>query len=202
MHSPIFFLKDERDRSMQEYTIELRNGSRSTYCIKESLRKNSFVYKNKIWFKKTSIRFELLRWKHVWRIKCFVYVEDLHERGKTYRKDYFQVHKPLWKDRYHCAYCGRILPKNQLAIDHIIPVQKAKTSRFWQGILRLFFKDGVNDHRNLTTACKRCNSRKGAKTSFWVLRGMIGKSFFFWVFLKLMAMVGILSFLLYGIMKL
>ncbi|WP_330675333.1 hypothetical protein [Blautia hansenii] len=68
--------------------------------------------------------------------------------------------------------------------------------------MRLFFKDGVNDHGNLTTACKRCNSRKGAKTSFWVLRGMIGKSFFFWVFLKLMAMVGILSFLLYGIMKL
>lgn len=182
---------------MQEYTIELRNGKRSTYCIKEKLKKHGFRYKDKRWSKKTTNRFEIFRWKHLRGIKCLVYIEGLHERGKDYRKDYFASHEPIRKSKYHCAYCGRLLPKDELAVDHIIPVQKAQASRFWQRVLSVFCPDGVNDQRNLTTACTHCNSKKGSKAGIWVLRGYLGKHFVFWVFFRITILILAILWLLF-----
>lgn len=48
------------------------------------------------------------------------------------------------RDDHTCQYCGA---KEDLTLDHIIPSSKG----------------GTNDWENLTTACKRCNLRKGDK---------------------------------------
>lgn len=123
------------------------------------------------------------KWKRYcfFRYKCYVYEKELHTRGNSYRTDYFRTHKPTVSGRYHCAYCGRFLSKDALAVDHLIPVQKAKSSGFWQWVLRATRIQNVNSPKNLVGACQRCNSKKGAKASFWVLRGFLGQFFLFWL---------------------
>lgn len=49
------------------------------------------------------------------------------------------------RDGYACTYCGDTA---DLACDHILPVSRG----------------GGNEMENLTTACRTCNSSKGAKT--------------------------------------
>lgn len=60
------------------------------------------------------------------------------------------------RDRFACVYCGRSIfevDSLQLTIDHVQPQELG----------------GTNEAKNLVTACKACNSAKGAKT----LRGFI-----------------------------
>lgn len=52
----------------------------------------------------------------------------------------------IWeRDNFTCTYCGS---RNDLTIDHIHPE----------------FLGGNLDESNLTTACRKCNSRKGIKS--------------------------------------
>lgn len=51
------------------------------------------------------------------------------------------------RDNYTCQYCGHSGNEADLEVDHIIPICKG----------------GNNDMRNLCTACKTCNRKKGAK---------------------------------------
>lgn len=51
------------------------------------------------------------------------------------------------RDGYLCQYCGVQLTETTATCDHIIPV----------------IKGGTNDPANLATACRACNSGKGAK---------------------------------------
>lgn len=52
------------------------------------------------------------------------------------------------RDNFTCRYCGRKPPDVQLQPDHVHPVAKG----------------GSGDIENLVTACKECNTGKGAKT--------------------------------------
>lgn len=54
----------------------------------------------------------------------------------------------LKRDRYTCTYCGVSGQNAELEVDHIHPVSKG----------------GSNHVSNLTTACKKCNLEKRAKT--------------------------------------
>lgn len=51
------------------------------------------------------------------------------------------------RDNYTCQYCGHSGNEADLEVDHIIPICKG----------------GNNDMRNLCTACKTCNRKKGAR---------------------------------------
>lgn len=52
----------------------------------------------------------------------------------------------VWeRDNFTCQVCGS---RQNLAVDHIVPESKG----------------GANDITNFQTLCKRCNSRKGART--------------------------------------
>ena len=51
------------------------------------------------------------------------------------------------RDNYTCQYCGCSGDETELEIEHIIPISKG----------------GNNDIRNLCTACKNCNRKKGAR---------------------------------------
>lgn len=49
------------------------------------------------------------------------------------------------RDNHACTYCGST---ERLSIDHIVPISR----------------EGTDEDDNLTTACRACNSQKGAKT--------------------------------------
>tara|TARA_R110002020_G_scaffold466237_1_gene688661 strand:- start:340 stop:852 length:513 start_codon:yes stop_codon:yes gene_type:complete len=54
----------------------------------------------------------------------------------------------LWRDQSKCQYCGNHFRTDLLTLDHVIPKSRG----------------GKNTWKNLVTACKKCNQRKGNKT--------------------------------------
>jgi hypothetical protein len=66
-----------------------------------------------------------------------------NKRKNISKKLRFEVFK---RDNFTCNYCGRMAPDVVLEVDHINPVKHG----------------GRNDILNLITACKSCNSGKGA----------------------------------------
>lgn len=50
----------------------------------------------------------------------------------------------LQRDNFKCQYCGAKGLDVELEVDHVVPVSKG----------------GTNDHRNLVTACYKCNRGK------------------------------------------
>lgn len=56
------------------------------------------------------------------------------------------------RDRFTCTYCGTTGADAELEIDHIIPISKG----------------GSNHISNLTTACRKCNQKKGNGMGFRV----------------------------------
>ena len=54
----------------------------------------------------------------------------------------------LLRDGYQCAYCGKHGERADLTLDHVTP---------WS-------RGGSDDASNLVAACRRCNSKKGART--------------------------------------
>lgn len=110
-------------------------------------------------------------------------------RSTNYRYNFLKKNGGIrhkWK-YYHCSYCGRICRKENIVIDHLIPVYKVSFGphkKYWRKRLRSQGIANVNDIRNLVPACNRCNRKKGTKTGLWLLRGRIGQSFKFWCFYK------------------
>jgi 5-methylcytosine-specific restriction endonuclease McrA len=54
----------------------------------------------------------------------------------------------LWRDKNTCQYCGHSFDDINLTLDHIIPKSFG----------------GTNSWKNIVTACKLCNQKKGNKT--------------------------------------
>ena len=54
----------------------------------------------------------------------------------------------LTRDQYTCQYCGSAPPRKDLTVDHILPRSRGGKT-IWQ---------------NVTTACQKCNGRKGSRT--------------------------------------
>ncbi len=51
------------------------------------------------------------------------------------------------RDEYRCVYCGRVLPPEELSVDHVQPRSRG----------------GDRSGGNLVTACRACNLRKGRR---------------------------------------
>ncbi len=54
----------------------------------------------------------------------------------------------LSRDHYTCQYCGATPPRQVLTLDHVLPRSRG----------------GKTTWENVTTACQRCNGRKGNRT--------------------------------------
>jgi hypothetical protein len=52
------------------------------------------------------------------------------------------------RDRHVCAYCGGKFRSSELEMEHVLPRSRG----------------GTNDWRNLVSACRSCNARKGCAT--------------------------------------
>lgn len=60
-----------------------------------------------------------------------------------YRQKYFEHNKGI-NGLYYCKKCGRLYPKSQIDIDHIVPKNCGGTDDLW----------------NLQALCKHCNRSK------------------------------------------
>ena len=52
------------------------------------------------------------------------------------------------RDHHQCQYCGNFFAKNNLTLDHVVPVVQGG-DKVWE---------------NIVTACKPCNQKKGGRT--------------------------------------
>lgn len=126
----------------------------------------------------------------VYRYKFKSY-DKRYGRDSYYRQRYFKNNK----GPYHCAYCGRKLKPNQIEVDHLVPVAKAKSKIEVRTLLHIFGITNVNDVRNLVSACHKCNMKKLDKMGFWVIRGAFGRYKAFWTILRTITV----AFILFGV---
>lgn len=105
-----------------------------------------------------------------------------YRRSSNYRQEFFIAHPGVGKsEHYFCSYCGCLLCKEKITVDHLISVNAAQKSRFAEWILHRLGIKNVNDAKNLVPSCRRCNQQKGTKSGVWLIRGLIGRHAWFWL---------------------
>lgn len=105
-----------------------------------------------------------------------------YQRSTDYRRQFLRHNKGIFGGgNFFCSYCGKILTPQKMTVDHLIPINKVKKI----GIARLIMKirgiHNINDVNNLIPSCNRCNSRKSDKMGFWIIRGDVGKHYWYWI---------------------
>lgn len=75
------------------------------------------------------------------------------------RKRYLEKHKGFMDEFYLCAYCFKVIKKENMRVDHIKP----------------FAHGGSNNLNNLCASCSKCNGIKKDKKGIWIVRGHLGK---------------------------
>lgn len=188
---------------------EIKNGTNKTYYFRKKLKEFGCQFKKTgkysgYWFLNTEDQFLANRLYAFCKKKglTFMSIDSSYTRNAHYRADFFATNKPIIKDDkpyYRCVYCGKLVPKNKITIDHLYPIHKVKKSinrNFNRQMLKKFEIYDINDCKNLVPACSRCNKRKSKKTGIWLLRGYFGNNPIFWtminVFLVLFCIIGIL----------
>lgn len=111
------------------------------------------------------------------QFKYYRFIDESMERSTNYRDCFFKQQKGIFGTKiYICAYCGKFLKRRNVQVDHIIPVYKAKTNFFYRNLLSIRGIKNVNDIRNLTASCKKCNCKKSANGGLWIIKGIFGRS--------------------------
>lgn len=155
-----------------EHTFKISDGRGRyrTYPHRFYLRLNGFRYDkgSGSWLNtisseaaKTYIRFAEKHHLH------YEFVSVHTKRSSSYKKAWKEANRP-WHGLYLCAYCGRIVREKNITVDHIVPVNIAKTSLEFERSGR-----NINDLSNLCGACSKCNRKKSDKGGLWVLRGRV-----------------------------
>lgn len=131
-----------------------------------------------------------------------------YDRGSSCRYDFLRKHKGLFRSGiYCCSYCGKLITKRGLQVDHCVPVDKAVKGGFIRHYIRIMGifssdinKKGINGSWNLVAACGKCNGRKKAKGGLWIIRGIIGRYLFpiIWYGVSIVTVLTFLQFLATG----
>lgn len=79
------------------------------------------------------------------RVPAVIMLKEMMRRRRTPR---FSKTNLYIRDLYTCQYCSTKLPRNNLTLDHVIPISLGGKTRW----------------NNIVAACMPCNTRKGAKT--------------------------------------
>ena len=105
---------------------------------------------------------------------------SLGTRSSDYRRIFFIYNKPMIGEKYICAYCGRLLKKDKVTVDHLYPVGRASKNLKYQKKLERNGIKNINQPSNLVPACSKCNRMKSSKTGLWIIRGKIGRYKYLW----------------------
>lgn len=107
--------------------------------------------------------------------KCY---DKQYERSNNYRQTFFESFP---KDHsFRCIYCNKKLSPQDVTVDHLIPIDKAKTSIITRFIIKKLHYQSINDIKNLVPACSCCNRAKSNKMGLWIIRGILGKYKIYW----------------------
>ena len=165
------------------------NGRHKTYFCRYDLYRMEFRFnrKHKDWTKVVKKDSDIQTAESYCKQMHLSFRLDLPEyrRSSDYRRTFFQSKPGLFGRFYYCSYCGRLLTRKQVTIDHLIPVNAAGNSRFFRWLLGKCSIGNVNDLKNLVPACSHCNSSKGKKTGLWILWGIIGRHSEFWIVIRI-----------------
>lgn len=77
-----------------------------------------------------------------------------------YRKHYLEHNKGVFGGNYICSQCGRIISKEEMQVDHIVPLKK------WYA---------PNAVINCCAICPKCNKEKSDKVGLCTLKGIMAK---------------------------
>lgn len=160
--------------------VKINDAKHTTYRHKDQIKALGFKFvkegHSSYWIKDIDSEEELLKIEMFCDKNKLAFLSPFTVRNGKYRKEFLEHYEPP----YHCSYCGKTLNNDTLVVDHLIPVHLAQTSLKYRNKLRKSGCESVNDYKNLTASCGYCNSSKGKKTGFWILRGKLGKSKTFW----------------------
>lgn len=126
--------------------------------------------------------------------------KKIYNRSSDYRSNFFKNNSGfLGTDKYQCVYCGRIKDKNKIQIDHFIPVHKVKKFGLGRILMKIKNINNINSTKNLVPACEKCNKKKGSKMGKWLIKGALGKHFWWWIIVwsfRLILVVAVLYLIL------
>lgn len=106
-----------------------------------------------------------------------------YERSDDYRYLYIRAHPGFMGKYYLCPYCGRIMLKKTMQVDHIVSISLANKHRTY----RVLVPDGnINNLHNLTASCPECNNRKSDSGGFWIFLARFGVIFYTVIWLLLL----------------
>ncbi len=108
-----------------------------------------------------------------------------YSRSNNYRYNYIKKH-PGFFGFYSCSYCGAIVHRRNMCVDHIFPVNKTRRSINGKAfvLMNTAFSSkkarryGVNGTWNTCSSCSRCNSIKSDDAGLWLIRGYFGRILF------------------------
>ncbi|MCI7130597.1 MAG: HNH endonuclease [Lachnospiraceae bacterium] len=126
-------------------------------------------------------KLELLK-EYCWKNHLKFYIDNEYgTRSRDYRARFFNSHRPVFGRFYFCAYCGKLLSKKRVTVDHLYPVAKVSKDPELQKKLKRQGIEELNSEKNLVAACDRCNQKKGAHMGDWIRKGKIGRHAWVWV---------------------
>ena len=83
-----------------------------------------------------------------WNVPWIVKLANCRPRAKRLAGPRFSRQNIYLRDGFRCQYCHWTGPISNLTLDHLVPLAKG----------------GKTTWENIVTACKECNTKKGAKT--------------------------------------
>lgn len=138
-------------------------------------------------------KLELLK-KYCYENHLKFYIDNEYgTRSKDYRARFFNSHRPVFGRYYFCAYCGRLMSKRRMTVDHLYPVAKVSKDPELQKKLKRQGIGDLNSEKNLVAACYRCNQAKGAQMGDWIRKGKIGRHAWVWVLRWMMRIVFVVA---------
>ena len=117
------------------------------------------------------------------RLRAMANRRKKYERSEDYRYRYILNHPGAFGKFYMCPYCGRIMTRNSMQVDHIVSVNLANRHRAYRILVP---NDDINNIRNLTASCPECNNRKSDSGGGWIFLGRFGKYIFTLIWLVLL----------------
>lgn len=164
------------------YTIRIRSGSNSVKRYRFSMWWKRYIFNPRSNGRGFYEKKDCSKWE---KNKMFHFC-------RRNRNEFFAKNKTV-SGRYRCAYCGRKLAREKITIDHIFPVHCMEEYPAVRRRAALFGIRGSNDLKNLVPACSRCNLRKGTRMGWWIIKGFLGRTWWYWPVRKLLRLTVILA---------
>lgn len=159
--------------------ILISNQKRNTYKYRRNLYDFGLRYENGKWRLRTSDNDLISRIAYFCRRKHLHYecIKDKYTRSNNYRKTLIENYQKKNNKYYRCAYCGKKLTQDKMTVDHIVPIDKVQHMWRYRQLIRLINISDVNELKNLTPACERCNKKKGRKLKGYFISGLTGRTY-------------------------